>query len=67
MAGHGTGTVEDVWFHENDTYCAMRFWASDFSGKPAGSMAMHDVKFIITHDYPGGLDAFIDNYVDDQF
>ena len=55
--------VQGVWFQDNSTYCAMRFWVSDFSGVPAGQLAMHDVKFTITHDYPGGLDAFIDNHV----
>lgn len=55
--------VQGVWFLDNNTYCAMRFWVSDFSGIPAGKLEMHDVKFTITHDYPGGLDAFIDNHV----
>lgn len=67
MAGFIAGTEQEVWFRDNDTYCAMRFWASDFTGVPAGKMAMHDVRMTIMFDYPGGLDAFIDNYVSNHF
>lgn len=62
MANTATQTTEEVWFRDNDTYVAMRFWVSDFTGTPAGKLGMHDVKFTITHDYPGGLDAFINNH-----
>lgn len=64
MATPATATLEDVWFKDNDTYCAMRFWVSDFTGTPAGHLSMHDVRLSIISNYPGGIDAFIDNYVD---
>lgn len=62
MARLDTATTEEVWFRDNDTYVAMRSWVSDFTGTPAGHLSMHDVKFGIAYDYPGGIDAFIDKH-----
>ena len=57
-----TETMKEIWFRDNDTFVSMRFWGSDFLGIPAGHLSMDDVKFTITHDYPGGVDGFIDNH-----
>lgn len=55
-------STEKVWFGDNDTYVAMRQWAADFTGNPAGEWNMLDVKLTIMVDYPGGIDAFIEDY-----
>lgn len=50
-----------VWFRDNDTYVAMRRWASWFTGLAAGELTMHDVRLAVISSYPGGLETFMDD------